>query len=70
MDATSRDVLRRQFGAAIAMLENAIRACPDQLWSDRERQPEFWYLAYHTLFFLDLYLSDATKEFAPPPPFT
>ena len=64
MDATSRDSLHGQFGAAIDMLENAIRACPDELWSDRDRQPEFWYLAYHTLFFLDLYLADATEGFA------
>ena len=51
-----RDVWR-QFGAAIDMLDNAITACPDAVWDDRSRQPEFWYLAYHTLFFLDLYLS-------------
>jgi hypothetical protein len=70
MDATSREVLWGQFGAAIDMLENAIRACPDALWSDRARTPEFWYLAYHTLFFLDLYLHDAVNGFAPPAPFT
>ena len=49
MDATSREVLWGQFGGAIDMLENAIRACPDALWSDRDRRPEFWYLAYHLL---------------------
>jgi hypothetical protein len=70
MDATSRDILASQFGAAIDMLENAIRACPDELWRDRTRQPEFWHLAYHTLFFLDLYMSDTTKGFAPPLPFS
>ena len=70
MDATSRHSLQGQFGAAIDMLENAIRACPEELWCDRNRRPEFWYLAYHTLFFLDLYLGDATAGFAPPPPFT
>jgi len=70
MHATSRDVLWSQFGASIDMLEHAIRACPDGLWDDNARQPEFWYLAYHTLFFLDLYLSDASEGFAPPSPFT
>jgi len=70
MDATSRASLWDQFGAAIDMLENAIRACPDELWHDRTRQPEFWYLAYHTLFFLDYYLADAAEGFAPPAPFT
>ena len=70
MDATSRSILWDQFGASIDMLENAIRSCPDRLWGDRTRQPEFWYLAYHTLFFLDFYLADAAEGFAPPAPFT
>ena len=64
-----RDVWR-QFGAAIDMLGNAITACPDELWSDRSRQPEFWYVDYHTLFFLDLSLSPGVEGFAPPFPFT
>ena len=70
MDATERGILWGQFGAAIDSLENAIRACPDDLWHDRERRPEFWHVAYHTLFFLDLYLGDATIGFEPPAPFT
>ena len=52
------------------MLDNALLACLDQLWSDRSRRPEFWYVVYHTLFFRDLYLSDAVEGFAPPAPFT
>lgn len=68
----------RQFGAAIDMLEVAVRACPDQLWharllSDRSEAAEFsefWYIAYHTLFWLDLYLTGAVEGFAPPAPFT
>src|SRR5688500_7390367 len=70
MDATLRTVLWHQFGGAIDMLENAIRCCPDELWGDRKREPQFWYLAYHTLFYLDLYLGNSTKGFAPPAPFT
>jgi hypothetical protein len=57
-------------GASIDMLENAIRACPENVWSDRAREPQCWYLAYHTLFWLDFY-SSATKEgFVPPKPFS
>jgi uncharacterized damage-inducible protein DinB len=70
MDATSRASLWDQFGATIDMLENAIRACPDGLWSDAERQPQFWHVAFHTLFYLDLYLSESSRGFAPPAPFT
>ena len=52
------------------MLENAIVACPDGLWSDRSQRPEFWYLVFHTLFFLDVSLHGSVEGFAPPAPFT
>jgi uncharacterized damage-inducible protein DinB len=65
MDTT---ILWKQFGASIDMLENAIIACPDDVWNDGT-QPEFWYLTYHTLFFLELYLSEGVKGFRPPAPF-
>ena len=70
MDITWKEIIWQQFGAAIDMLENALVACPDELWGDRSQRPEFWYVAYHTLFWLDLYLSDSVEEFAPPAPFT
>ncbi len=78
MDAMWINIIWRQFGAAIDMLENALRACPDGLWSaclwnDPRQRPEFaefWYIAYHTLFWLDLYLSGSMEGFAPPAPYT
>ncbi len=70
MDTTLKTIIWRQFGASIDMLENAIDICPDALWGDRTKIPEFWYVAFHTLFFLDLYLSESDKGFAPPSPFT
>lgn len=77
MDEFWRTVIRQQFGAAIDMLENAILACPDDVWCDRTKKPEwidndivgFWYLVYHTLFFLDFYLSNSPEDFEPPAPF-
>ena len=68
--AVWREAVWQQFGASIDMLENAIVACPDELWNDRTRRPEFWYLVYHTLFWLDLYLSGSLERFSPRPPFT
>lgn len=59
-----------QFGAAIEMLENGIKVCPEKLWSDRSHEPEVWYMMYHTLFFLDCYLSGSLENFTPPAPFT
>jgi hypothetical protein len=70
MDATWKKIQWQQFGAAIDMLENAMLACPDDLWGDRSQRPEFWYVAFHALFFLDLYLSNSDKGFTPPAPFT
>jgi DinB superfamily len=70
MDTTLKSILWSQFGAAIDTLENAMIACPDDLWGDQKREPQFWYLVYHTLFWLDLYLSDSAEGFAPPAPFT
>ncbi|MCZ2147437.1 MAG: DinB family protein [Bryobacterales bacterium] len=70
MDTPWKTALWRQFGAAIDMIGNAVAACPDDLWHDRTRRPEFWYTVFHTLFFLDLYLSGKLEGFAPPAPFT
>ncbi len=51
------------------MLGNAITLCPEDLWN---RHPRFHYIAYHTIFFTDYYLSDTPmeEEYQPPPPFT
>ena len=70
MIATWKPILWQQFGAAIDMLENALLACPEELWNDRSRRPEYWYVVFHTLFFLDFYLSDSSEGFTPPAPFT
>lgn len=73
-------MLWRQFGAAIDMLGDALVDCPDELWEKQlwQDQPDqwvasgfsaFWYLGYHTLFWLDLYLTGAEEGFVPPEPF-
>ena len=77
MDIDWKSIIWRQFGAAIDMLENALIACPDELWaksansgdSFAARWYEYWYLVYHTLFWLDFYLSESREGFAPPAPF-
>jgi uncharacterized damage-inducible protein DinB len=64
-----RSAIRQQFHAAIDMLANAIEACPESVWPG-EGRGAFWYLAFHVLFFLDLYLSPEDEaQFQPPPPF-
>ncbi len=67
-----KPALLGQFVAAIDMLENAVRACPEALWDDTSRPvaQRFWYLGYHTLFWLDYHLADSDHGFWPPAPFT
>jgi hypothetical protein len=69
-----RTSIWQQFGAAIDTLENAIRACPDGLWrgrlwndpAERPEYTEFWFLSYHTLKWLDLYLNGTAEGFTLP----
>ena len=78
MDTVLKTGLWRQFGAAIDYLEDTIAACPDAFWRESlwltpTTKPEFsqfWYVAYHTLFWIDLYLTGAEEGFLPRPPFT
>ena len=65
MTSAWQAALTRQFGAAIDTLAAAIEACPDRLWDDRSMPPPFWHIAYHTLFYLDLYLSESEERFTP-----
>ncbi len=76
----TNEMLWRQFEAAIDMFGDALRGCPDDLWESKlwDDQPDqwvaqgfskFWYLCYHTLFWLDLYLTGAEEGFMPPEPF-
>jgi hypothetical protein len=69
MDIPLKSSIWSQFGAAIDMLENAIVACPDALWGEHIQARDFWYVAYHALFWLDLYLFGAEEGFEPPAPF-
>ena len=80
MSIIDQKMLWHQFGAAIDMFGSAVRDCPDELWEKNlwNDDPDqwvaagfssFWYLCYHSLFWLDLYLSGAEEGFAPPAPF-
>lgn len=35
MDAAWRTILWQQFGASIDTLDNALLACPEEIWADR-----------------------------------
>lgn len=65
MDEATKKIIWSQFGASIDMLENAMTACPDKVWNTGSKFQDFWYIAYHTLFWLDFYLSAQSDENSP-----
>lgn len=80
MTILDHEMVWRQFGVTIDSFGDALRRCPDDLWQARLWEDEpgqwvapgfgtFWYLCYHTLFWLDLYLTGAEEGFIPPAPF-
>lgn len=69
MNAQTKEIIWGQLSAAIDTLENAINHCPESLWGDMSKSHPFWYVAFHTLFWLDFYFSDNIKNFKPPEPF-
>jgi hypothetical protein len=76
VDSIWKTSIWQQYGAAIDMLEDAIVLCPGHLWSialwkdsDDVRYGQFWFIAYHTLFWLDLFLTGSEEGFMPPHPF-
>jgi hypothetical protein len=77
MDTALKTLVWQQFGAAIDFLAVTMSTCPERLWSaslwktpdTKAEFSQFWYVVYHTLFWLDLYLTGAEEGFIPPPPF-
>ena len=57
------ETMGRQYAAALQMARQAIEDCPEELWDDRSEGTPFWHLAYHALFFADLYLSKDDESF-------
>ncbi|MFT3704140.1 MAG: hypothetical protein QM802_17365 [Agriterribacter sp.] len=62
-----KDCMWKNFGGCMEMLANAIAMYPEDNWSSNKK---FFYGAYHTLVFLDYYLSIPPKNFSAPLPFT
>ncbi|HMQ62021.1 MAG TPA: DinB family protein [Flavilitoribacter sp.] len=54
-----------QYQAALRMLMDAIGKCPPEGWESKDRGAPFWRIAYHALFYTDLYLSESEAHFIP-----
>jgi len=57
-----KESLWQQFGASIEMLKNAIVMWPEDAWKNN---PKGFHMAYHTLFFLEYYLTNPPLNFKP-----
>lgn len=64
-------VIESQYRAALRMLRQAVARCPESLWNSPGNgegtiyENRTWRIAYHVLFYTDLYLSPSEREFAP-----
>lgn len=58
-------IIQSQYLAALAMLEQAVVRCPDELWDNEEDKGKFWHVAYHVLFYTHLYLQKTEHDFQP-----
>lgn len=66
----ARNALASQLAASIQAMENSITACPPNVWGERIGPHEFWYLVYHTAFWLDCYSTSTPESYVPPAPYT
>ena len=60
-----KETITSQYLAALAMLKQAIVACPDALWDDPAYRNRTWHIAYHALFYTHLYVQPSLGEFVP-----
>ena len=67
MEDLFKETIWKQFGASIDMLRNALTLCPEELFNSNKK---FFYISYHTLLFLDYYLTIPPTGFSSPLPYT
>jgi uncharacterized damage-inducible protein DinB len=58
-----KQVLTAQFEASLSMLNDCIKSCPEEHWDGRIATVTFKQVAYHTLFYVDLYLTRNEESF-------
>jgi uncharacterized damage-inducible protein DinB len=58
-----RQIFTTQYEAALCMLNQCIAACPPEHWEGKIASGTFRWVAYHTMFFTDLYLSPTAEAF-------
>ena len=62
---TIQATLKSQYHASLAMLLEAIEHCPPSLWTSPVYANRYWQVAYHVLYYTDLYLQPDEASFTP-----
>lgn len=58
-------IIKSQYRASLAMLQQAVEKCPESLWSDDSYANPFWRVAYHALIYTHFYLGQTEETFIP-----
>ena len=58
-------IIISQYRASLAMLRSAISLTPDALWNDSAYPSRTWRIAYHTLYYTQLYLGASPDAYVP-----
>lgn len=65
-DSLFLDICKINYRAIFKMIRNAMDKCPESLWYERTDEPSFWHQVYHTVFYIDFYLSESPQNFQKP----
>jgi len=60
-----KSALTTQYEATLWMLRDCIKKCPESHWNKPIAKYPFWQVAYHSLCFVDLYLSAKHSDWKP-----
>jgi hypothetical protein len=58
-----KSIIKSQYLASLAMLEQAVKKCPPEAWDAPRDQDRFWFVAYHSLRYAHQYLNAGEKSY-------
>ena len=61
----TKEVIKSQYRASLAMLRQAVEKCPEELWEDTSYVNPFWHVVFHVLFYTHFYLGPTEADFVP-----
>lgn len=62
-----KSALKAQYGAGLAAVRQAIKACPDEMWAGGPFPREYWRVAVHVVFYAHLYARQGLDQYVPWP---